>query len=205
MGVDAGEPLDHIFIRKEAERTIGGEWWWGLGSTVAKELEQLAISNGGTLPPIFSALNSHKGLNPNQKICVWNGWRSRDGNRNGPIPEHVLVLSAYNPKPERREYALVCRSGLQVVLGNHGHFNPVNCLTPSGKMRDPRQRTTLLMGSNTHPDGPYVISLKAEVVNPWYVRLTDCRLLNSAELTRVRQYSPGEDWLALVKDLRKKN
>ena len=55
MGVDASEPLNHILIRKEAERKTGGNWWWGLASNIAKELEREAISNSGTLPVLFAA------------------------------------------------------------------------------------------------------------------------------------------------------
>ena len=81
MGEDAAEPLSHIITRKEAERKAGGdEFWWGIGSTIAKELEEVAVSNGGSLPVFFLALGLQGGGGSKQKICVWNGWRSRDGN-----------------------------------------------------------------------------------------------------------------------------
>jgi hypothetical protein len=32
IGQDAGQPLDKIIIRKEAERRTGGEFWWGGGT-----------------------------------------------------------------------------------------------------------------------------------------------------------------------------
>ena len=62
MGVDAGETLNHIFIRKETERKTGGNWWWGLGSNIASELEREATSNGGTLPVLFTAVAGSQDL-----------------------------------------------------------------------------------------------------------------------------------------------
>jgi len=73
MGVDAGEPLNHILIRKEAERKTGGNWWWGLASNIAKELEEEATSNGGTLPVLFAAVAKPNDGGPSQNACVWNG------------------------------------------------------------------------------------------------------------------------------------
>jgi|SRR6516164_2905233 len=122
MGVDAGEPLNHILIRKEAERKTGGNWWWGLASNIAKELEEEATSNGGTLPVLFAAVAKPNDGVPGQKACVWNGWQSRDGNRGGRIPDHALVISGYDQgyfsedpkKKKKRYYALVCQSEAEV-------------------------------------------------------------------------------------------
>jgi hypothetical protein len=41
-------------------------------------------------------------------------------------------------------------------------------------------------------------------VAPWYVRLEDGDVLTPAELDRIRRFKDGDDWLALVKSLRKK-
>ena len=201
MGEDAAEPLSHIITRKEAERKAGGgEFWWSIGSTIAKELEEVAISNGGSLPVFFSALGLQGGGGSKQQICVWNGWRSRDGKRRDHIPGHVLITSDY--KPERPHYALVCHSASQVALGNHGYFDPVTCPTLSGKTRDRRQRTALLTGNAIQPHGPYPIAMRADLVSPWYVRLSDYSVLDAAELARIRQYKAGDDWPRLVNTLR---
>jgi hypothetical protein len=149
MGVDAGEPLDHILIRKEAERKTGGNWWWGLGSNIAKEAEREATSNGGTLPVLFAAVARPNDGVPGQRACVWNGWQSRDGKRRGRIPGHALVISSCDERyfqKTKRYYALVCQSKAKVTRGNLGYFDPTQYLTPSGKTREPRQRTALLIG-----------------------------------------------------------
>jgi hypothetical protein len=75
MGQDAGQPLDEIIIRKEAERRTGGEFWWGHGTALGPHVEKVAIQNGGTLPALFSALKNQKQAD-NQNTYVWAGWLS---------------------------------------------------------------------------------------------------------------------------------
>jgi hypothetical protein len=55
MGEDAGQLLDEIIVRKEAERRTGGTFWWGLGTPLGSRVESAAILNGGDLPALFSA------------------------------------------------------------------------------------------------------------------------------------------------------
>jgi len=211
MGVDAGEPLNHSLIRKEAERKTGGNWWWGLASNIAKELEREATLNGGTLPVLFGAVARPNDGVPGQKACVWNGWESRDGKRGGRIPDHALVISGYDqgyfsegPKKKKRYYALVCQSEAELARGNLGCLNPAKFLTPSGKTRDPRQRTALLIGDPVlQPHGlSNKIDLKADLADPWYVRLTAPRVLTPAQVAEVHRYRDGDDWRSLVRRLR---
>jgi hypothetical protein len=204
MGQDAGQPLDQIIIRKEAERRTGGGFWWGFGTSLGPRVEREAILNGGTLPALFSALSNQEQA-PNQNTYVWNGWRSVRKGRDrtyshGSIPKHALVLGG---NPDRPYYGLVCRCDTQLVRGDHGPFDPAQCLTlakgvPPGRS----QRAALLTGQIKHPHGPYRIAFIASLVEPWFVRLTNPRVLTAAELARVRQYKPGDDWLALIKSLR---
>jgi hypothetical protein len=204
MGQDAGQPLDEIIIRKEAERRTGGEFWWGHGTALGPHVEKVAIQNGGTLPALFSALRNQKQA-PNQNTYVWTGWRSVRKGRygtysHGSIPKHVLVLGR---KPDRGYYALVCRCDTELVLGDHGPFNPAQCLTvANGVPPGASQRAALLKGQVKHPHGPYRVAFSAHLVRPWFVLLTNPRLLTAAELDRVRQYRPGDDWLAVIKSLR---
>jgi hypothetical protein len=200
---DAGQPLDEIIIRKEAERRTGGELWWGLGTSLGDRVESEAIRNRGTLPALFSALDNQKQA-PNQNTYVWNKWLSvrkgRDSTySHGSIPNHALVLGG---NPDRAYYGLVCRCDTQLVLGDHGFFDPTQCRTVA-KRRSPggSQRAALLTGQVKHPQG-YRIAFIASLVKPWFVRLTHPRMLTAAELARVRQYRSGDDWLALVKSLR---
>ena len=60
----------------------------------------------------------------------------------------------------------------------------------------------MLMREGSHEHGPYRISFEAQLVAPWFVRLTRHRVLTESELARVRQYEDGDDWLSLVGSLR---
>jgi hypothetical protein len=199
MGQDAGQSLDEIIIRKEAERRTGGEFWWGLGTPLGDRVESVAILNGGTLPALFSALENQKQA-PGQNTYVWNGWHSIRTGRHGSVPKHVLVLGG---NPDRPYYALVCRCDTELILGDHGPFDPAQCLTvANGVPPGVSQRAALLRGQVKHPHGRYRIAFNAYLVAPWFVRLTDPRMLTAAQLARVRQYKRGDDWLGLVKSLR---
>jgi hypothetical protein len=205
MGPDAGQTLNEIIIRKEAERRIGGEFWWGGGTPLGASVESEAISNGGTLPALFSALGNQKQA-PNQNTYVWNGYHNIDKRRSGSIPKHVLVLGGtFDPRRQRIRpyYALVCRCDTALALGDHGPFDPAQCRTlANGIPPGVSQRAALLTGQLKHPHGPRRIAFYAHLVAPWFVRLTRPRLLTAADLARVRQYKPGDDWLGLVKSLR---
>jgi len=203
MGQDV-QPLEEIIIRKEAERRTAGEFWWGFGTSLGPRVESEAILNRGTLPALFSALSNQKHP-PNQNTYVWNGWRSvrKGGYRtysHGSIPNHVLVLGG---NVDRGYYGLVCRCDTELDLGDHGPFDPAQCRTVAKGLPPGRsQRAALLTGQLKHPHGPYRIAFIASLVEPWFVRLTNPRLLTAAELARVRQYKPGDDWLGLVESLR---
>ena len=113
MGQDAGQPLPEIITRKNAELKTGGEAWWGGGTPLGARVESEAISNGGTLPAVFSPLENQKqALDPN--TCVWDGFESILTGVQGDIPPHVLVLGG---NPDRPYYALVCRCDTELVLG----------------------------------------------------------------------------------------
>src|SRR5271165_5040014 len=80
IGDDADEALDHIIVRKEAERSAGkgehsGEFWWGLSAPLGGQVEAKALQNGGTLPGLFSTSNVKQRKSPDQ-VRIWNSWRS---------------------------------------------------------------------------------------------------------------------------------
>jgi hypothetical protein len=199
MGQDAGQPLKEIIIRKDAELRTGGDFWWGLGTPLGDRVESEAISNGGTLPALFFKAGKQKQA-LDQSTYVWNGWRSIRTGRHGVIPKHALVLGG---NPDGRYYALVCCCDTELVLSNHGPFDPAQCRTlAKGRPPGVTQRTALLKGQLKHQRGLYHIGFKAHLVEPWFVQLTDPRALTPQELAGVRQYKPGDDWLGLVKSLR---
>jgi len=97
-GQDAGQPLEEIIIRKEAERRTGREFWWGLATPLGDSVESAARLNGGSLPVLFSETLGNQKQAPNQNTYIWNGWQSVRKGRygtysHGSIPKHALVLA----------------------------------------------------------------------------------------------------------------
>ena len=125
VGGDAGEDLNHIVTRKEAERRAGkgkhsGEFWWGLAAPLGRLVEAKAQQNRDTLPALFSKSNA---ANPASSLVrVWDEWRSvLSPKLHGRIPDHVVVTSSYNPNPKNNRgdnhYALVCHSNISWLWG----------------------------------------------------------------------------------------
>lgn len=202
FGEDASEPLPDILIRKEAERVAGnGEFWWGLPSSLG-DVSSVAMANEGLLPVIFSA-RQPKIYASDFSAQIWNGWESLSDGRHGILPNHVLITSAYDPLKEgSAHYALVCRCSAQLALYDHV-FNPARCReVKSGSAPTYSQRAALLNGDLAHTRGSYTKGFAAELIAPWYVRLTDSRFLASNELAAIRAFEPGDDWIALVQWLR---
>lgn len=202
-GEDASEPLTDILIRKEAERVAGnGEFWWGL-DTALGGVASVATANDGLLPVIFSARQPTTNAS-DFSACVWNGWESTEGGNSGALPNHVLITSAYDPRNEGSpHYALVCRCSSQLLLRDYV-FNPARCRqVKSGIPPAYSQRAALLKGEMVHARGSYTKGFAAELVAPWYVKLTDNRLLTSGDLAAIRLFDPADDWLGLVRWLRR--
>jgi hypothetical protein len=58
------------------------------------------------------------------------------------------------------------------------------------------------MRKGSHERGPYRVSFEAQLLAPWFVRLTRYRVLTETESARVRKYNEGDDWFSLVRSLR---
>src|SRR5690348_1574758 len=117
IGQDANEPLQHIIIRKDAERVAGsGEFWWGLSAPLGSDVEAQAQRNGGTLPALFSKSNAAP--NAGGQVGIWQEWQSVfDPSQSGRIPSHIVITSDYNPNPKKKRahYALVCHSNVKLA------------------------------------------------------------------------------------------
>ncbi len=214
VGGDAGEDLNHIVIRKEAERSAGtGEFWWGLGAALGRDVEARAQATGGSLPALFSASSNSSVQAPNQ-VRVWDGWSSRlDPRQRGRIPGHVVVTSGYDPKKlkkkERPHYALVCHSDHKLILSHNGFCNLSQCTTAKNRVVEYLQGAALLfkpppltLPSGTRSRSCRSIAFEAGLFGHCYVKLEDPRVLTQSEWNSLRQYKVGDDWRALAKSLR---
>jgi hypothetical protein len=216
VGGDADERLEHIIVRKEAERSTGtGEFWWGLAAALGPDVEAKAKQNGGTLPALFS--KSDKGQIPHSnQIRIWDAWRSvLHPQQHGCIPDHIIVTSGYNPNPKNRRtdnhYALVCHSDVKLALGNHGFCDLKQCQTAkNGKAigylvgaRLLESRPPLMIPTGTASVSVRSIAFEAHLVRQCYVKLENFRVLTQAELNSLHRYRAGDDWRALTKTLRR--
>src|SRR5207253_510057 len=56
-GAEAGQELDSLILRKEAERITGQNvFWWGIGNSLGTNVRQAASECGGELDVQFSAM-----------------------------------------------------------------------------------------------------------------------------------------------------
>ena len=216
VGGDAGEDLQHIVVRKEAERRAGnGEFWWGLSASLGPRVEAKAQQNQGTLPALFS---KSKAANPiSNSVRVWNNWRGVLSPKihHGRIPNHVIVTSGYDPnsKTNRSDnhYALVCHSNGQLALGSHGFCDLTHCQTIPNRKRIKylvgarlleKTQTPLISTHGIASPGCRSIAFEANLIGHCYVKLEAPRVLTQVELDRLRQYRAGDDWCALANSLR---
>jgi len=174
MGIESGEALEDIIIRKDAERTAGGgEFWWGIGTSLGSAVRDAAQSNGGKLPVIFSKmLGRPKPADQSPEVVwKWTEWEDENG-RTHRLPPHAHVISR-GAATKAKHYALVCHSESALTLrsGNQP-FDPSLCRTASGKVPGSSQVTALLQGSpEAHKSGPYEVAFQATLVRPWAVKL----------------------------------
>lgn len=174
MQTEAGEPLAAILARKEAERQAGdGIFFWGIGSALGRAVVDAARLAGGTLPVIWSVMKSRPQPIDAAPAAVvrWTAYEDWIG-RQHPLPGHVLVTSRLSERDYH--YALVCRSSAPLTLGDLGPFDPGACRTLAGKLPGASQVTALLRDGDNHQGGGYRIAFRAELVEPWAVRLVQC-------------------------------
>jgi hypothetical protein len=217
IGGDAGEPLSHIAVRKEAERLAGsGEFWWGLSAPLGADVEAQARQNGGALPALFSKSTAVPG--PVSQVRIWEEWESVfDPSQSGPIPGHVIVTSGYNPngkKAKRRSepahYALVCRLSIKLSLGHLGFCDLQQCRTTKNQKtikyivgaRLLEKPLPLMSARGSRSQIVRSVAFQANLVGHCYVKLRNPRVLTQAQYTALLNYQPGDDWPALVKQLR---
>ena len=206
MHVESGFPLPQTLFFKEMERQAGdGVFWWGVGSPVDKNLvRQEAKKAGGTLPVLFSLMVSR----PKQidvfpdHVSLWTQWEDSDG-KPQDIPAHVLEFSG-GKKQENFHYALVCRSPVPLALGIL-LFDPSCCKTHRGNDVGAKMVTVLLQGDLENPRhcrGIYHFGIRAELVEPWFVKLVTPRLLKPGEMQMDVWKS---EWREFVARLRNKD
>jgi hypothetical protein len=202
MQAEGGQQLTTIVPLKEAERAAGnGVFWWGVGNSLGKAVDQLAVQAGGTLPILFSMMRTTaqiKDAEPGM-VFLWTEWEDRNGQIHA-IPPHVLEWSRGAPG-KKTHYALVCHSSIPLAIGDHGAFDPSRCRTYLGNRPADSIVTALLDGNldGDHLPGTYHLGFRADLVRPWAVKLVRPRVVSPKA---IRSWAKGTDWRAFVDSIR---
>lgn len=180
FGTEAGESIESILLRKESERVAnGGIFLWGIGNAVAPSMKQLLCIEPNPIV-IFSPIRSvpHRSDVTPEEITVWTSGRTLEG---WPyrVPIGCMVTSRSKAQVNRnRHYALVCASssklcinpaGEQIQLGRLRNLLSNRPIGSSQVTAIVRQTVTIEQYSNVL----YPAAIKAELVFPYFVELTD--------------------------------
>lgn len=176
FGTEAGEAIDAIVERKEKERReTGGIFLWGIGNSVAPAILEL-LRQAPRPEVLFSPI---KGA-PRQvdvspaKLFEYKTAVAMDGRRVS-LPTTIHVRGGSSGAKLNARYALVCRSGEPLNLGDHGHmpFTSMRNLV-SGARLGASQVTAVVRREFDAAAGPtYVVAMRAELCEPYFVRLSD--------------------------------
>lgn len=203
MQAESGQKLPTIISLKESERATGnGLFWWGVGNSLGKAVDQFAAQADGTLPILFSVMKAHpqkKDTEP-EKVFLWTEWEDRSGQIHA-VPPHVLEWSR-GAANKKTHYALVCHSNIPLAIGDHGAFDPSRCChTPLGKRPADQIVTTLLEDDPDadHSSGAYHLGFRASLVRPWAVKLVRPRAVSPEA---IRAWTKGGEWQAFVDSIR---
>ncbi len=143
IGDDAGELINGILTRKDAERRAG-TFWWGIGSSLNREkLKSALTSCGETLPVLFSGQLTPPQQGGSGGMTLWTRWMDDTGSYE--IPRHALVISKGR---SIRYYALVCQSENSIAALRYQPFDDQKFRNyPDGARPGNSQNTALLTGS----------------------------------------------------------
>lgn len=197
MQAEAGQPLESIVSRKEAERRAGdGLFFWGVGNAPAVMISALARLNR-RIPVVFSVMKSRPkaiDIAPNRTFA-WRSYIDAFGAER-PLPPHVIVTSRGDSAggAKRAHYALMCHSDDPLVIVRGKGFDPTAFRNAGGTGAPvgPSQVTALLKRIGTDRiSAEYEANITAWLTGSYWVRLTDPVELDAARLAIVSSAAEG--------------
>ncbi len=178
FGMEAGEPIDQIIRRKEAERTANqGKFLWGIGNSISTSLIQL-LQHTENPWLLFSPIRSKPKPVDVAPISVtlWTGGIDLQGNK-VDLPEYSLITSkGISGKKSRRHYALVCKSSKYLTLSHHGilDFSKLRNFVTRNKLGFSQVTSVVSIGGNTsNRKLDYEVLMAVQLEYPYFVELTD--------------------------------
>lgn len=174
IGAEAGQSVDQILARKEAERCAnGGIFHWGIGNSIAPAMREL-LSSGECPEVLFSPIKGRPrpmDLSP-PRIVAWTAGETLDGELI-ELPDTVLVTSRGGAAPGiGNHYALVCSTDWPLGLCDSGilEFDSLRNLI-SGNPVGASQVTAVVRRLNAVGPGDYLVAMRARLVAPYFLRL----------------------------------
>lgn len=213
MQAEAGQQLDRIIERKEAERQTGqGVFLWGIGNPLGGKVA--ALGKRTRHPQVlFSVMKSKPkrvDADPSQ-VLLWTYMVDRRG-KVEPLPDHAIVVSRGTDAGRKKvaHYALVCFSSDPLALRPRGAFDlsRFRNLGSSNPRVGASQVTAVLeRHSFSAMAVPYRIDMAAELVEPYFVRLAGAVPLIPDERSMLDEAgnAHGGDaarWLSFARHLR---
>ena len=199
FGSEAGQPIAHIFERKEQERKAnGGTFFWGIGNAIGpsmRELIRLTSSPEVLFSPIKCSPRTAD-LSP-EAVATWTLAETLDGD-SFVLPQCSMITSRYDPALRRgSHYALVCFSERPLNgTSSEGElvFTGLSNLK-TGRPVATTQVTAIVQRNETRPFASkmYEISIRAKLVYPYFLRLRKPLLLPHTD--------GGCDWAIAVRQM----
>lgn len=213
MQAEAGQQLEKIIERKEAERLAGrGVFFWGVGNPLGEKLT--ALGRRTSRPKIlFSVMRSKpkRADTAPAQVLLWTFSVDPRGAVE-PLPEHVVVVSrgAQEGKEKAAHYALVCHSPEPLGLRPLGSFDSSgfrNLGSSNPRVGASQVTAVLERHAAAAAASPYEINMAAELVPPYFVRLAGAVPLTLDERSLLDQAADahGQDaarWLGFARRLR---
>lgn len=186
-GTEAGENIGSILERKERERSNSdGIFLWGIGNAIGPSLKVL-LETTARPQVVFTPMRSRpaaRDIAPAQ-TAVWRKGVGLDGEP-FELPATSRVTSRVGPTRDHH-FALVCRSDqpIGIATSSTPSFSPSHVENlRSGSQVGASQVTSVvrrIMCSLGRETWAYRVAFKAELVAPYFVRLTERSVLHDAD------------------------
>ena len=177
VGAEAGQTLQSILARKEAEREAnGGVFFWGIGNAIGPSLREL-LSYEPNPEVLFSPIKSRPRREDTHPTAVvaWTRAECLDGTP-FKLPPRALITSRLDPAaPKSSHYTLVCATDTPLTTPQQVGVLDVGAIENliTGRSIGASQVTAVVRRREHHPavSRAYEIALRAQLVPPFFLRL----------------------------------
>lgn len=188
MQAEAGQSLDAIICRKELERQAnGGLFLWGVGNAPSRLTPIIAMMKQ-PVSAIFSVMKSKpKQIDAEAKdLLLWRAYYDAAGTpRRLPAASIVTSRAGSSAGRKRSHYALMCRSDSPLRIDRGGaRFDPQafrNVGERGGPVGASQVTALLRQVAAQRDDASYEVSMTADLVEGYWVRLCDPVLIGPKE------------------------